>query len=80
MKDMAVTYRLNDIVHQFLGFVYLLLGIRHDQAMQILFLVASVSGVRTALSFLDGTFATNGNLGSRLGFHFLQGVSAGSYK
>ena len=58
------TYSLNDIVNQLFRVVDLLLGIRHDQAMEIFFLVAGVSCVRTTLSFLDGSLSTNGNLGA----------------
>ena len=72
---MGSTYSLNDVVNQFLGFVDLLLGVGHDQAMQIFLLVAGVSGIRTSFSFLDGTFSTDGDLGSGFSFHFLQGVS-----
>jgi hypothetical protein len=39
-----------------------------------------VSGIRSALALLDGAFASNGNLGSRLGFHLLEGVSTRSYE
>lgn len=77
---MNVTYRLDDIVNKLLGLVHLLLSIGHDQTVQIFFLVASVSGIRSALALLDGAFASNGNLGSRLGFHLLEGVSTRSYE
>jgi hypothetical protein len=59
-------YRLDNVVHKFLGFVNLLFRICHDQTMKILFLVASVSGVRSAFSFLDRAFASNSNLGTGL--------------
>jgi hypothetical protein len=72
--------RFNDIVHKLLSLVDLFFGIGHNQTVQIFFLVATVSGVRSALSFLDGTFASNGNLGAGFGFHLLQGVSTGSYE
>jgi hypothetical protein len=58
------TYGLNYIVDQLLRLVDLLLGIRHDQAMKIFFLIAGVSCIGTTLSFLDGPFSTNGNLGA----------------
>lgn len=77
---MNVTYRLNDVVNKLLGFVYLLLGIGHDKAVEIFFLVASVSGIRSALALLDRALATNGNLGSRLGLHLLEGVATRSYE
>ena len=47
------------------GLVDLLLRICHDQTVQILLLVAGMSGIRTALALLDGALATNGNLGTR---------------
>ena len=74
------TYRLNDIVNKLLGFVHLFLGVRHDQTVKIFFLVASVSGVRPTLAFFDGAFASDGDLGTRLGFHLLQGVATRSYE
>lgn len=78
--DRIATHRLNYVVHQLLGLVHLFFGVCHDQTVEILFLVACVSGVRAAFALLDGAFATNGNLGTRLGLHFLQGVSTRSYK
>lgn len=74
------TYSLNDIVNELFGFVDLLLGIGHDQAMEILFLVASMSGIGAAFSFFDGSFSTNCDLGLRFCFHFLQGVTTGTDK
>jgi hypothetical protein len=72
--------RLNNVVHKFLGFVNLLFSICHDQTMKILFLVASVSGVRSAFSFLDRAFASNSYLGTGLRLHLLQGVSTRTYE
>jgi len=71
---------LDNVVNQLLGLVHLLFSLCHDQTVEILLLVASVSGIRSAFSFLDGAFSTNGNLGARFGLHFLQGVSTRSYK
>lgn len=45
--------RLDDVVHQFLGFVDFFFSVCHDKTMEIFFLVASVSGVRSTFSFLD---------------------------
>lgn len=70
------TYSLNDIVNQFLGLIDLFFGIGHDETMQVLFLVAGVGGIGSAFAFLDGTLATNGNLGSRVAFHLLQSVTS----
>jgi hypothetical protein len=69
------TYSFNDIVNQLLRLIDLVLGIGHDKTMQIFFLVAGVSSVRSAFALLDGAFASNGNLGARLGFHLLERVS-----
>lgn len=52
----------NHIVDQLLGLVDLLLGICHDQAMEVLFLVTGVRRVGTALALLDGSFSTDRNL------------------
>jgi hypothetical protein len=57
------TYSFNDVVDQFLSLVDLFLGIRHDQAVEIFFLVTGVSCVRAAFSFLDGSFSTDCNFG-----------------
>jgi hypothetical protein len=70
----------NNIVDQLLGFVDLLLGICHDQTMKILLLVASVSGIRTAFSFLNGSLSTDSDFGLRFSFHFLERVSTRSDK
>ena len=58
-----VTFRFYHIVDEFLGFVDLLFGVGHDQAMQVFFLVAGVSCVRSTFSFFDGSFATDGDFG-----------------
>ena len=54
--------RFDDVVNQLLRFIDLFLGIGHDQTVEIFFLVAGVSCVRSTLSFFDGSFATDGNL------------------
>ena len=77
---MGVTYGLNDVVDELLGLVDLLLRIRHDQAVQILLLVAGVSCIRASLTLLDGALATNRNLCAGLRLHLLEGVSTGSNK
>lgn len=63
---------------QLLGLVDLFLRLGHDETVQVFFLVAGVSGVRTTLSFLDGAFATDSNLGTRLVLHLLQRVATGA--
>jgi hypothetical protein len=70
----------NNIVDQLLGLVDLLLRICHDQTVKIFFLVASVSSIGSTFSFLDGTFASNGNLGSGFLFHGLESVATRSDK
>jgi hypothetical protein len=73
-------YRLNDIVDQLLGLVDLVFGVGHDQTVQVFFLVAGVGGVGSALSFLDGTLSSDGNLCARLCFHLFQGVATRTNK
>jgi hypothetical protein len=72
--------RLDNIVHQLLCFVNLLFSICHNQTMKVFFLVASVSSVRSAFSFLDGAFATDSNFCTGLGLHLLQSVSTRTYE
>jgi len=72
-----MTYRLNNIVDQLLCLVNFLFSICHDQAMQILFLVRSVSSVGASFAFLYGSLSTNSNFCTGFCFHFLQGVSTG---
>lgn len=74
------TDRLNNVMHQLLRLVDLFFGICHDQTVKIFFLVASVSGVRATLSFLDGALATDRNFGTGLGLHLFQGVSTRTYE
>jgi hypothetical protein len=40
-------------MNELFRFVNFVLGVGHDQAMQVFFLVAGVSSVRTSLSFFD---------------------------
>lgn len=75
LTDGDDTYSLNDVVDQLLSFVDFLLRICHDQTVEILLLVASVSGIGPALAFLDGAFSANGNLSLGFCFHFLQCVA-----
>lgn len=70
----------NDIVDKLLGLINLFFGVRHNQTVKIFFLVATVSGVRSAFSFFDGAFASNGDLSTGLGLHLFQGVSTRSYE
>ncbi len=67
--------RFNDVVDQLLRFVDLLFRICHDQTMQILFLVARMSCVRSTFSFLDGSFAANCDLREGLCLHLLQCIA-----
>lgn len=80
MSEGRGTYRLDDVVDQFLGFVDFLLRVGHDQTMEILFLVTRVGSIRPAFAFFDGTFATNGNLSAGVCLHLLQCVTTGSDK
>lgn len=58
------TYSLNNIVNELLRLVNLLFGVGHDETVKIFLLVASVSGIRSTLAFLDGALSTDGNLGA----------------
>jgi hypothetical protein len=62
---------LNDVVNQLLGLVHLFFGVGHDQAVEILLLVAGVGSIRSTFALLDGALATNGNLGARICLHLL---------
>ena len=61
-----------------LSLIDLVLGVGHDEAVQVLFLVAGVGGVRPALALLDGALAADGNLGAGLCLHLLEGVATGA--
>ena len=63
-KQASRTYRFDDVMDQPLGLVNLFLGIGHDQAVEIFFLVAGVGGIGTAFALLDGSFSANRNLGT----------------
>lgn len=65
-------------MNELLRLVNLLLRISHDEAVQIFFLVAGVSCVRSSFALLDGAFATDGNLSAGLRLHLLKGVSTGA--
>jgi len=56
----------NHVVDQLLGLVDLLLGVGHDETMQVLLLVAGVSCVGATLAFFHRAFSANGNLGTGL--------------
>lgn len=55
--------RLNDLVDQLLGFGDFFLGVGHDQAVQILILVARMGSVGLAFALLDGSFSSNCDFG-----------------
>jgi len=78
MEYQRGTYSLNNVVDRLLGLVNLVFSVGHDQTMQVLLLIAGVSGIRTAFSFLDGTFSANGDLCAGFGFHFLESVTTRS--
>lgn len=71
-------YGFDDVKDQLLRLLDFFLCICHDQTVEIFFLVASVSGVRSAFSFLNRAFASDCNFGSGLGLHFLEGISTRS--
>ena len=72
------TYRLDDVVNQLLGLVDFLLGVCHDQAVQIFVLIAGMSSVRFSLSFFHRALAANCDLGTRLRLHLLQSIATWS--
>jgi len=67
--------RFNDVVDQLLGLVHLFLGVGHDETVQVLFLVARMCSVRTALALLHGALSANGDFGARFRFHLLECVA-----
>lgn len=69
------TCRLNDLGDQLFRLVNFGFGVCHDQAMQVLFLVAGSCSVGAALAFLDGTLAADGDLRAGLLLHLLERVS-----
>lgn len=71
----GLTHSLDDVVDQLLGLVNLVLALGHDQAVEILLLVARMGSVRATLALLDGALATNGNLGTRVILHLLECVA-----
>jgi hypothetical protein len=77
-QGINVAYRLNDLVDELLGFCNLFLGIGHDQAVEVLVLVAGMSSIRLAFTLLDRALSTNGDLGLRLCFHIFQSVTTGT--
>lgn len=75
-----MTYGFDNIVDQLSSLVDFVFCICHDKAVEVFFLITSVSGIRSSLAFLHGAFPTDGNLSSGFSFHFLQGVSTRSDK
>lgn len=69
------TYSFDDIVDQLLCLIDLVFGVGHDQTVKVFLLVTGMSCVRSAFSFFHGAFATNGNLGTGLAFHLLEGIA-----
>ena len=59
IKDVKIE---RDVVDQLLGFVDLVFGVSHDEAVEVFLLVARVSGVGAAFALLDGSFAADGDL------------------
>lgn len=62
-------------MNQLLGLVDLFFSVCHDETVEILLLVAGVGSIGAALSFLDGALSSDGNLGLRFSFHFLERVT-----
>lgn len=71
-------YRLDHVMDQLLGLVNLVLSVGHNQAVQILLLVAGVRSIRATLALFHGALSTNGNLGAGFGLHFLECVATRS--
>jgi len=74
------TYSFDDLVDQFLSLVDLLFSIGHDKTMKVFLLVAGMSGIGAAFSFFHTAFASNSNLGARVGLHSLESVASRSNK
>ena len=67
-------------MNQVFRLVDLVFGVCHDQTVQVFFLVAGVSSVRSALALLDRAFTTDRNLRAGFRLHLLQSVTTGSNK
>jgi hypothetical protein len=65
-------------VDELLGLVDLLLGIGHDQTMEIFLLIAGVGCVRSSFTLLYGALATDRNLCAGLRFHLFERVTTRS--
>lgn len=72
------THCFDDVVNQLLRLVDLFLSVCHNETVQILFLIAGMGSVGASLALLDGTLATDGDLGTRITLHFLESVSTRS--
>lgn len=70
-----LTYRLDNVVDELLRLVHLVLGIGHDQAVQVFLLVAGVSCVRSSFTLLNGSFAANCDLRAGFRLHLFERVS-----
>jgi len=70
--------RLDDIVDQLLCLVDLVLGVGHDKAVEVLFLVAGMRGIRATFAFLHRALSANSNLGAGFCFHLLECVATRS--
>lgn len=72
---MERTYSFNDIVDQLLGLVDFVLAICHDETVQILLLIACMSGIRATLALFDGAFSTDCDLCAGVLLHGLERVT-----
>lgn len=75
MQKSGRSYRLDNIMDQFLRLVDLVFSVGHDQTVQILLLIARVRGVGATFAFFDGPFTADGDLGARFRLHLLQSVA-----
>ena len=77
-RSKMTTYRLDDVVNQLFRLIDLLFRICHNKTMQVFFLIASVSSVRSTFPFLNRALATNGDFGTGFGFHLLESIATRS--
>lgn len=77
LKQEGTTHNFNDRIDQLDTFAYFVLSIGDDETVQVFVVVVrrAPHAIRSTLSLLDRTFASNRDLGARLPLHLLQRVA-----
>lgn len=76
--DIWRSYHFDNLMNQLLRHIDTVLVLGDDQTVKVFFKVRIHGSVAATFTFLNRSFSTDGNLGTRFGFHFFQCISTRS--